>query len=157
MSNPTRFLGIDPGASGGFCLIQPDGVIRPTGMLKTEWAVWEYFRALSSLPGVVAVIEKVGGYVGGKGQPGSAMFNFGMSYGGLRMALVASGILFDDVTPQRWMASLDLPPRKKSQSKTEWKNQLKGIAQALYPETRITLSTADAVLLAEYARIRYTS
>jgi hypothetical protein len=128
---------------------------------KKERDIWYH---LYSLPGeleeLAVVIEKVGGYVGGVGQPGSAMFNFGMSYGGLRAFVIALGVpeeRFDDVTPQVWMSRLGLPPRKKSQSKTEWKNQLKSVAQALYPETKITLATADAVLIAEYARIRYTS
>lgn len=33
---------------------------------------------------------------------------------------------------------------------TEWKNKLKACAQGLFPGVHITLSTADAVLIANY-------
>ena len=43
---------------------------------------------------------------------------------------------------------------KSSGSKTEWKNKLKAKAQQLFPvwSKRITLATADALLIAEYGR-----
>jgi hypothetical protein len=39
-------------------------------------------------------------------------------------------------------------------TKTEWKNRLKAKAQQLFPQQskHITLKTADALLIAEYAR-----
>jgi hypothetical protein len=98
-----------------------------------------------------AVIEKVGGYIG-KPQPGSAMFKFGMSYGGLRMALIAAGISFLEVTPQQWQKTLGVSTKKKNETKGKFKNRLKALAQQIFPSVKVTLATADALLLAEYAR-----
>lgn len=104
-------------------------------------------------PDVFAVIERVSGYVG-EAQPGSAAFKFGQSYGGLRMALVAAGIPFEEVTPQVWQRKMGVTPRRKDESKTAWKNRLKAKAQQLYPGVKVTLATADALLLVEYCRRR---
>ena len=151
-----RYIGIDPGASGGLAIIglgRMDGVwLKP--MPKTERDVYEWLAL--ELPSeenhLFAVIEKVGGYVGGNGQPGSAMFKFGMSYGGLRMALIANGIPFDEIAPRTWQKAFGVAPRKKTESKSQFKNRLKAKAQQLFPNQKITLATADALLLAEYCR-----
>jgi hypothetical protein len=108
----TLYIGIDPGASGGLACLTIKGVNRLTGvraekMPTTDADVWLSVRNLRSSPllgegqSIAAVIEQVGGFIG-VGQPGSAMFKFGQSYGALRMALVAAGIPFETVPPQKW-------------------------------------------------------
>ena len=147
------YLGIDPGASGGLASIVTEG--GATAMPATERDVWEWIRLWSSVGGkgnAFAVIEKVGGYIAGAAHPGSAMFKFGQSYGGLRMALVAAGIPFDEITPQRWQKEIGIAPRKQTESKGQFKNRLKAKAQQLFPKVKVTLATADALLIAEYAR-----
>ena len=37
-----------------------------------------------------------------------------------------------------------------STQKREWKNRLKQLAQQMFPGTKVTLNTADAILLAVY-------
>ena len=155
------YIGIDPGASGGMAALSMTG--PPWSVEKmppTERDVWEWFisqigkHASSYDKGCVAVIEKVGGYVG-EAQPGSAAFKFGASYGGLRMALIASGISFDEVTPQTWQREFALK-RAKDETKTQWKNRLKAKAQQLFPQETVMLATADALLIAEYCRRKHT-
>jgi len=150
------YLGIDPGASGGLVALLPDGVVS-TCTPKTEADLWRWtcrygLLANGETPACFAVIEQVNGYVGGAGNPGSAMFKFGTSYGGLRMALVAAGIPFDQVTPGVWQKALGIPSRKRTESKGQWKNRLKAKAQQLFPHVAVTLATADALLIAEYCR-----
>ena len=150
------YLGIDPGASGGIAIVSgKESLTLP--MPETENDLWEWFncrRPTVHTPRVFACIEQVGGHVGGEGQPGSAMFKFGMGYGGLRMALVAAGIPFEAVTPQRWQKAMGVTPRdhKRKETKTSFKNRLKARAQQLFPSQKITLATADALLIAEYCR-----
>lgn len=154
-ARPTLYIGIDPGASGGLACLTPGGVYH-TPMPETERDVWDWvndtpkYRANGSP--CFAVIEKVGGYIQGNKLPGSAMFNFGRSYGGLRMALIAAGIPFEEATPQRWQKTLGIPSRKKDESKGQFKNRLKARAQQLFPSVKVTLATADALLIAEYCR-----
>jgi hypothetical protein len=91
------------------------------------------------------------------------------------MALIAAGIRFEDVPPQKWQKALGIAPRKSGktkmvssaddpkvpflctelrevggESKTVFKNRLKAKAQQLFPEQKVTLATADALLLLEY-------
>lgn len=150
-------IGIDPGASGGIALLQPmhgsPNSVQSTGMPDTERDIWEWLRtSLSSVN--FAVIEQVSGYIGEK-QPGSAMFKFGMSYGMLRGFLIAAGVQFEQATPQKWQKALGITSRKKEETKTQWKNRLKASAQQIFPDLKITLATADALLIAEYARRRW--
>src|SRR5580658_5616558 len=117
------YIGIDPGKTGGLAVIWDESVSTEP-MPSTERDIWDFFRLWGNDKST-AVIEKVGGFVRGNPAPGSAMFNFGMGYGGLRMALIAAGIPFIAVQPQRWQKALGIPPRKKTESKTAWKNRLK--------------------------------
>lgn len=147
------YVGIDPGASGGLATVGAD--LQAVGMPGTELDVWVWM-SVEPRP-EFAVIEKVGGYTQAGGpQPGSAMFKFGQSYGGLRMALVAAGIPFDEVTPQTWQKGLGVTPRGKTESKTQFKNRLKARAQQLFPSVKVTLATADALLIAEFCRRKRT-
>jgi hypothetical protein len=86
------------------------------------------------------------------------MFTFGKSYGLIRMALIAAGIPFSEVPPKRWQKGLHIPGKSKGESRTQFKNRLKAKAQQLFPwlplrsHGGVTLSTCDALLLAEYCK-----
>ena len=153
-SHVQTYIGIDPGMSGGLAKIYPSGVSADS-MPKTEHDIWDWFDIGGSK---MAIIEKVGGYVGGgegdKGggrANGSAMFKFGTSYGGLRMALIAAGIPFEEIAPQTWQKALKIT-KAKDEAKTQWKNRLKARAQQLFPQLTVTLATADAILIACYCQ-----
>lgn len=152
MSNLRCFVGIDPGASGGIAVIHPDGKVECCKMPDTERDVWGVLKDIGIISAgqAVAIIEKVGGYIG-KNQPASRAFKFGQSYGGLRMALIAAEITFDEIAPQTWQKGVGVIS-KKDEGKTEHKNRLKAKAQQLFPKQKITLATADALLLAWYCK-----
>lgn len=168
------YIGIDPGASGGLAAIPggdgrsptSDFKIQLTKMPPTDADILAWLRTF--LPGssegyVFAFIEKVSGYVSSEGgqakgaQPGSAMFKFGASYGGLKMALTALEIPYREVSPAPWQKDY-LSSRKKGESRSSWKNRIKSVAMSLFPSvsSTITLSTADALLIADAAR-RYAT
>lgn len=142
----TLFVGIDPGASGGIGYVD---TLRPTpfavAMPKTERDI---VLALKFEQDSFAVIEAVHSM---PGQGVASSFKFGGSYFGLRMALIANGIPFEAVTPQRWQKAMGIVS-KKGETKTQHKNRLKARCQELFPGLEVTLATCDAVLLAEYAR-----
>lgn len=97
------------------------------------------------------VIEQVGGFAG-KGQPGSAMFRFGENFGLVIGAAIALGYRVERVTPQKWIKAHGLGTRG-ALSKAEWKRKLKSKAQELYPNLKVTLETADALLILD-AKVR---
>lgn len=143
------YLGIDPGQSGGIAIVDQDGNCTSlVNMPETEqdilWAI--------PFGDTVAfgMIEKVHAM---PKQGVSSTFKFGVGYGGLRMAMVAMAIRFDEVPPQRWQKALGVVPRDaKVESKNDHKNKLLAKAQQLFPNVKITKHTADALLIAEYTR-----
>lgn len=75
----------------------------------------------------------------------SSTFKFGWGYGGLRMALIATGIPFEEVTPAKWQGAL----RCRSGGD---KNVTKRKAQELWPARKWTHATSDSALICEYGR-----
>lgn len=158
------FIGIDPGASGGLCAIISDSGRKKIAdliqMPSTEILVYDWISTWSvhSTTGI-ALIEEV------HAMPGngvSGMFKFGMSYGGLRMALIASGCFFMAVSPQVWQRPLVSSKKvqgvigkaKGPERKRFLLNTARTISETYdpIPDERLTLETCDAFLLAHYAR-----
>jgi len=147
-----HYVGIDSGQSGGLVWLDPNGKVNGCNkMPATERDIWERFFTLPT--STVAVIEKVHAM---PKQGVSSTFKFGRGYGGLRMALIAAGISFEEVTPRTWQKGLGIPPKKKTETGTQWKNRLKAMAQQLFPQEKVTLATADALLIATYCRRKHT-
>jgi hypothetical protein len=148
------YLGIDPGLSGGLAVINA-GVRNPlaTKMPASHHDILHWLRKHKGGLGVssFAVIEKVGPMpTDGR----SSLARFMMNYGALQMAVASIDVPCEEVLPSRWQQGLHISPRKKSEGRVVWKNRLKANAQRLFPEIadKITLATADALLLAEYCR-----
>lgn len=142
-------VAIDPGASGGIAARVTGAAAVATKMPATEEDVYEHLRvatpaALWHQPRT-AFIEEVGGYVG-KQQPGSAMFKFGRNFGFLLGCLTALRFRIILIKPQKWQKILSLGTSK-GMTKTQWKNKLKAEAQRRYPALKVTLATADALLI----------
>ena len=145
----TRILAIDPGASGGLAYLGPSGIIL-NSMPDTDQDTTILVSDRLAISDVV-YIEKVGGYVGGKGAPGSSMFNFGRNVGFLHGLIAASKTRCIEVPPQRWQKTIGAGTKATHGAK--WKAHLKQIAQQRQPGILITLKTSDAVLLLEHAMI----
>ena len=110
----TRILGVDPGVSGAWCVldIDPDEThhlvlfdmplieARVSGRTKhriSEPLLAHYMR--QEFPVDIAVIEEVHAM---PAQGVSSMFTFGMSYGIVRGVLAALGVPFMTTRPQEW-------------------------------------------------------
>ena len=150
-------IGIDPGKSGGVAVCQ-FGKVDCSAMPATDGDVLGLLRDIRTADveegGAVettCVLEKVSGFAG-KGQPGSAMFVFGENSGFIKGVAQALGMKLVLVTPQKWQKYYGLGTASACASKTVWKNKLKAEAQRRFPELRVTLATADALLIMEYGR-----
>ena len=142
------FIGIDPGASGGLAFLNDD---RATAvhMPKTERDIWEMLVSHKQDFNTRAVIEAVHSM---PRQGVSSSFKFGRNYGFLRGCLIAAKIPFAEVTPRGWLKALGIRTKHKTETNVQWKNFLKGLAQQRFPSVKVTLATADALLIAEYCR-----
>lgn len=149
-----NLIAIDPGSAGGIAWRKNDGPVTYFDALKmpeTEGDVVALLRRIGMVNTNV-VMEEVGGFIKGNPAPGSAMFNFGRGFGFILGVLSAYDVRVELVRPQKWLKTLSLGTRAKTEDKTEWKNKLKARAQQLYPQCTVTLSTSDALLLLEYGR-----
>jgi len=143
-----NIIGIDPGGAGAIVVWTDYGEIIIHKMPETAQDVLELLRGWEY--NSKCYLEKVGGM---PGMGGSPMFNFGKGYGHLEMALLALKIPTEAVTPQKWQKELGMGTRG-TRTKSEWKNHLKARAQQLYPGSKLTLDTADAVLIMHYGKIK---
>lgn len=149
-----RILAIDPGASGGIAILYPDGAVTALAMLD-DADLRDEIAAIASegeMEGqsAVAYLELVGGFIAGNKLPGSAMFNFGDGYGYIRGVLAALRVETHLVRPQDWQAGI--PGVRGQREKAARKRALKEHAARLFPALKVTLKTADALCLADYAR-----
>ena len=150
----TIFLGIDPGASGGIAVLDSDarepGWVFPMPKtesdLEAEIAKWRP----TVIGTTVAAIERVGGI---PGQAAGASFKFGRSAGVIVGLLIAHKIPFVEVSPGKWMRHFGLYGR--NLTKTQRKNASKALAQKRFPGIKLTHATAEALLLALYAKETY--
>ena len=95
----------------------------------------------------VVYIEKLP--FGGMKTNVSAMAKLHGNAGVIRGAVLALGVKLVEVPPKEWQAHFHL--QKGDRTPTEWKNLLKGEAQKRFPNQNVTLATADALLIYEYA------
>lgn len=147
-------LAIDPGASGGIAELYPSGRVVASSMpddvdLREQILSWDESADAEGFESV-AYMELVGGYIGGNPAPGSAMFNFGNGYGYIRGLLAGIGIRLRLVRPQEWQAGI--PGVRGNKDKAARKRALKEHAARLFPDAKVTLKTADALCIADYAR-----
>lgn len=167
-NNPVTYIGIDPGKAGGISLLNHDGITAHT-MPLTELDLWSFISRIV-LP-AKAIIEHVNAMprMEGKvahGMGATSAFTFGMGYGNLRMALIAADIPFEPIRPQVWQKALNIPPRKSTEDKPQFKDRLRAKAQQLFPQLELwqrpkskglQLAVCDSILIAVYCQRRFSS
>ena len=143
------FLGVDPGKSGAICSIDhfgnPEVITRADATYRD---MWKSLSALSEDNKCKSYIELVHAM---PNQGVASTFKFGESYGVLLGLLTAAEVPFERVRPSVWCKELGLK-KASGESKSEWKNRHKVLAQELFPGIKVTHATADALLIAEYCR-----
>lgn len=162
------FMGIDPGANGGMCVLNEVGEVVCVESLSTipqkiltAFGKFDCKSLTETDPIVYVFIEKVGGYMkrGGKSgivhDTGSSMFSFGRVVGLIQMALTATGLdrYAQEVHPVTWQKSLGIKGTnyKGGETKADFKRRLRDRAAELFPDAPYpTLKTADAMLIAYY-------
>lgn len=149
----TSYLGIDPGLSGGVAVV--GDVVEAYKMPATEKDLWDLitslharlhieFALIEELHALPAAVEERLGIKRGSVATAKLM----QHYGSLRMALIASGIPFDEKVAATWQRIMACRTHGD-------KNVSKARAQQLFPEIKITHATADALLIASAARILF--
>jgi len=145
-----RYIGIDPGKSGGITMIKNDTVETYKCPDRTIDMALLFYSMLGDEPNNVKLLmEKVWA------RPNNAVrsaFTYGVNYGQWLGIAAAAEIHMYTVLPAEWMTSVGC---KKGMDYAVRKKWLKEKAQKLYPNCKITLYTADSILIAHYAKETY--
>ena len=142
-----KILAIDPGASGGFAWFNEEGIALALPMPETEGDIVALLRDRFCEEITTVYIEHVVGFIPSAGA--GAMFSFGENFGFVKGVCQALRMKMVLVRPPMWQKFLSLGSKKEYEK--QWKNHLKERAQQIYPNTHITLKTADALLILDYA------
>lgn len=151
-------IAVDPGNAGAFAWRDGSGTRHVRNMPDTPRGIIELIREIEDDVDEHGVIRPASDFVvyledvgrGIPGQSSSATATFARHNGHLEMAFIAEGIRIEKVLPNRWMSSLGIGKAKDCTSKNEWKNRLKRKAEDLYPQFKVTLKNADALLILDY-------
>ena len=147
-SDSKVYIGIDPGKSGGLCVIEDEFIkAYPCPDNPQDMALlFAMGISVSETKTVVAYIEKVWARPhDAKGSIWKFAENYGMWFG------IAGAYEIDlhTVSPQMWMKYFETPKLDKPRRK----RYLRDKARSLYPDLKkVTLKTADAILVATYAK-----
>lgn len=149
------YIGVDPGVSGGWAVLDESGrVVLTMGMgdgpaviaQQPETCRQRVSLAVGTGCEMRAVVERVHS----SPQMGVvSAFTFGKNVGAILGALAAHRIPVDEVSPKAWQKVLGVVYPK---GVPRDKNITKHRAQQVFPSITVTHAIADALLLAEYAR-----
>jgi hypothetical protein len=151
-----NLLAIDPGQSGGLAL-SLDSRITAIRMPDAPGTICREVMGACRLgagggAGFGVWLELVGGHIKGRPQTGSSMFKFGRGFGFLLGVLYACGVVPVLVPPALWQRDLGIGRAKDCADQRAWKRKLCAEAQRRFPSLAVTLATADALLILDYAR-----
>ena len=147
-------MAIDPGASGGVAWRESDGSIHSMPLKPLYGDVFAIMNFLEKRVNVFTdfIFERQLGAGGEKSNP-TRSFRFGEGYG-MMVGVVAcnsrpSSMRF--ILPQRWMKATTPMKSNEFETRSLWKAHLADIARKKFPHGKVTLATADALLLLDYA------
>lgn len=144
-------VAVDPGASGGIAWAKV-GEPASCPMPATVADLIDMFRSLRvGCQHPEIWIEDVPKFVG-KAIPSSTTAVLFRNFGYIEGAATALGYRVILVKPHDWQKHFKLGTKRDCASTTEWKNKLKSEAIRRYPSQDVTLKTADALLILDFAR-----
>ena len=144
------FIGIDPGAKGGWSIIHENGDVESHIWDDVEFVECIRNLSLTSYKNCKCALEKVGAM---PKQGVVSTWHFAQSYGFIIGVLTSFEIPFQIVSPQAWKKSFGLINQDKTKSIET--------AQRLYPGVSFLATNrsrkpsdgmAESLLIAEYAR-----
>jgi len=145
MPFPRNVIAVDPGQKGGVALYTKGGITLKGFTNFTETEFMEVVGVMDPAE-TDAVIESIPPYTGAN-IPSSSAFKLGYNYGFESGVLMAMKFPLHLVKPQKWQAGLE---GLRGLTGAPRKRKLKSHACRLYPELKITLATADALLILDW-------
>lgn len=153
-------IGVDPGAAGGLAVFVPGQKAKAVKMPKDVTELKEFFGYYAENYKPVVFLEKLSvrpddvAVDGGKTALGKLyrIQKMMANYEHLKAIIEAVGIPFVMVHPMSWQTKLNLRVKGEQVEKRERKRRYQMQAAALYPEVKVTLWNADALLIMHFGR-----
>ena len=146
-------FGIDPGINGGIAAILIKSQEETTKVMrfpKNLQDAWEFLiDSFASGDNDSIYVEHVHSF---PGQGVASTFTFGRNLGQWEGLISASGCPINFVSPQKWMGFYET---KKGLTRKERKRYLRGTAEELFPNIKMTFNISDALLIANYCKEMY--
>ena len=150
-----KYIGIDPGKSGGLMIIDETGKAEAHKCPEKVFDMSVLFKIAignTAPDNVKLLMERVWA------RPTNATraaFTYGVNYGQWLGIAASHEIKMYTALPNDWIKWIGCP---KGMIVKDRKNWLKSKAKELYPDLKkVTLATADAILITHYAREEYFS
>lgn len=153
-------IGVDPGANGGIAVFVPGANAKAVKMPKDITDLRDFFAYYAENYKPIVFLEKLSVRPDDVAADGSKP-NMGKlyriqklmaNYEHLKALVETSGIPYVMVHPMTWQTKLKLRIRGEKLEKAERKHRYQVKAGALYPEIKVTLWNADALLLMHFGR-----
>lgn len=148
-------LGIDPGINGGIAVYIPGQHAKTVKMPKDMRELRDFFQYYAENYRPMAFLEKL------SVRPDDVKDNPGKIYRiqqmlanfeHLKVLLESAGIPYVLVHPISWQTKLKLRIKGQHEEKAERKRRYKEVAEKNYPEVKVTLWNADALLIMHFGR-----
>ena len=148
-----KYIGIDPGKNGGVMVITETGEATAYKCPDNEFDMSILFRLLigdTAPDDVNLLMERVWA------RPGNAVraaFTYGVNYGQWLGVTASYEVQMNTVLPNNWIKWIGCPKGLPVKERKHW---LRDKAKELYPDLKkVTLATADAILITHYAKEEY--
>jgi len=146
-------IGIDPGKNGGACIIHIYKEIETVNVFRCPPTPEEMVDQLASY--IPSNINKTNGYAfvehvhSFPGQGVVSTFSFGQNLGQWEGVLASQDVNVEYVGPRKWMDLYNTPTKL---SRRDRKRYLRGEAEIIFPNIRMTFNISDAILIANYGK-----
>ena len=143
-----KYIGIDPGAGGGIAVIDGRGQMKAFKCPKSSEEMALLFEVTmgNTAPDKIRLLmERVWA------RPNNAVrsaFAYGVNYGQWMGIIACHEVPLQTCLPNQWISYYKCDKNLEYQERKRW---LKEKAKSLYPNLNITLTTADSILIADYA------
>jgi hypothetical protein len=157
-----RFIGIDPGAKGYFCLLDTatkDVSFMANPPTNLSIKIWQWLKLTDDLKQIHMIgLEHVHSI---HGTSAKSNFSFGQNVGAVMVIAELSQIGYELVQPKAWQKACGIT-FKKGMSPAEKKKHIAATAQRIYPNVSLygpkgglLDGKADALMIAHYLSIKY--
>lgn len=158
-----RYIGIDPGAKGALCILDPSSnypTLFADLSLKNKASelltVINY--ELDQSPALIA-LEDVHSL---PGMSAKSNFTFGGMFWRIKTILDCAQAEYEMVTPKAWQQAVGVPSRKFLNGEMDLKQAVADLAQGYYPEAHLhgprgglLDGRSDALMIAHYLRMKH--